>query len=213
MRSAKFGDAERAQITLRLLDSVERGEFHSQRRLASDLGVALGLVNAYIKRCINKGLIKMRDAPAHRYAYYLTPRGFAEKSRLTVEYMSYSLSLFRHAKRDCQLAFANARSRGWTQFAILGTSELSDIAAICALECKISIVAVIDPESDASHYIGAPCVASVDDVPAGTQALLITDVNASNDVVASAVAKFGQERVFTLDLISRDTTEDDDGPK
>jgi len=72
---------------LGLLESVERGGEQSQRRLASELGVALGLVNAYLKRCINKGLVKVSEAPARRYAYYLTPHGFTEKSRLTVEYL------------------------------------------------------------------------------------------------------------------------------
>src|SRR3972149_9861076 len=78
-------DAEKARVMLGLLESVERDGGQSQRRLASELGIALGLVNAYLKRCIKKGLVKVSEAPARRYAYYLTPQGFAEKSRLTVE--------------------------------------------------------------------------------------------------------------------------------
>src|SRR5437868_9764612 len=101
----KSADAEKTRIMLGLLESVERGGEQSQRRLASELGVALGLVNAYLKRCVSKGLVKVRSAPTRRYAYYLTPRGFAEKSRLTVEYLSYSLSLFRQAKNDCIVVF------------------------------------------------------------------------------------------------------------
>src|ERR1700710_1681599 len=94
-------EAEKTRIMLGLLESVQRGEAHSQRRLASELGIALGLVNAYLKRCVTKGLVKGGEAPARRYVYYLTPGGFAEKSRLTVEYLSYSFSLFRRAKADC----------------------------------------------------------------------------------------------------------------
>ncbi|MGL4729464.1 MAG: winged helix-turn-helix transcriptional regulator, partial [Bosea sp. (in: a-proteobacteria)] len=73
-----------------LLASVEREAHVSQRKLASELGVALGLVNTYIKRCVKKGLIKVQEVPSRRYAYYLTPHGFAEKSRLTAEYLSWS---------------------------------------------------------------------------------------------------------------------------
>ena len=76
------GEDER--IVLNLLNSVDDGA-QSQRRIAEELGIALGLVNAYLKRCIKKGLVKVSQAPARRYAYYLTPEGFAEKSRLTVE--------------------------------------------------------------------------------------------------------------------------------
>src|SRR4051812_41234808 len=89
--------SEDDRIVLSLLNSVEDGA-QSQRRIAEDLGIALGLVNAYLKRCVKKGLVKVRHAPARRYAYYLTPQGFAEKSRLTVEYLSYSFSFFREAK-------------------------------------------------------------------------------------------------------------------
>ena len=69
--------AEEATI-LELLGAVERGDI-TQRRLSRELGIAVGLVNAYIKRCINKGYIKVKAIPPRRYAYYLTPKGFSEK--------------------------------------------------------------------------------------------------------------------------------------
>src|SRR5262245_36732247 len=103
-RVAKASDnegIEEARIILGLLDSVERNAGQSQRRLASELCIALGLVNAYLKRCVKKGLLKVSQAPARRYLYYLTPQGFAEKSQLTVEFLSYSFGFFRKAKSDC----------------------------------------------------------------------------------------------------------------
>ena len=90
MRRVAEDSAETDRIMLGLLDAVEQDRAQSQRHLASELGIALGLVNAYLKRCIKKGLVKVSEAPARRYAYYLTPKGFAEKSRLTVEYLSAS---------------------------------------------------------------------------------------------------------------------------
>ena len=100
-QAARDDEPDNARIVLGLLESVERDGAQSQRKLASDLGIALGLVNAYLKRCVKKGLLKIGQAPARRYAYYLTPHGFAEKSRLTVEYLSSSFSFFRHAREDC----------------------------------------------------------------------------------------------------------------
>ncbi len=92
---ASPGANESGEITLGLLTAVEANSQLTQRSAAKELGVALGLVNAYLKRCIRKGLIKVKQAPANRYAYYVTPKGFAEKSRLTVEYLSVSLAFFR----------------------------------------------------------------------------------------------------------------------
>src|SRR5271165_4536639 len=120
--SSTAQDEDNQRIMLGLLQSVERDGGQSQRRLASELGVALGLVNAYLKRCINKGLVKVSEAPPRRYAYYLTPHGFVEKSRLTAEYLSYSFSLFRRAKTDYLGILMAAKARGITRIAILGAS-------------------------------------------------------------------------------------------
>src|SRR6201985_1107437 len=109
MRQLLETSHENERIVLDLLTSVEQDGQRSQRYIAAELGIALGLVNAYLKRCVKKGLSKVHDAPAHRYAYYLTPQGFAEKSRLTVEYLSSSFSFFRHAKADCTRVFQLAR--------------------------------------------------------------------------------------------------------
>ena len=79
--------------TLEILAIVQNSEQLSQRYLARQLGVALGLANSYLKRCVKKGWVKVQQAPANRYLYYLTPTGFAEKSRLTTQYLSYSSSV------------------------------------------------------------------------------------------------------------------------
>ena len=69
MLEATQGDEgpDNSRIVLGLLHSVERDGGQSQRRLGSELGIALGLVNAYLKRCVKKGLIKVGHAPARRY--------------------------------------------------------------------------------------------------------------------------------------------------
>ena len=105
--------SENNRIVLGLLESLGRESAQSQRRLAAELGIAVGLVNIYLKRCVKKGLLKMSDAPARRYAYYLTPQGFSEKARLTLEYLSFSFDLFRRAKADCRSVFVAAGTLGF----------------------------------------------------------------------------------------------------
>src|ERR1700674_1411997 len=107
---AQSEDAEKARIMLGLLESVARDSAQSQRHLATELDIALGLVNTYLRRCIKKGLVKVSSVPARRYAYYLTPKGFTEKSRLTVEYLSSSFGFFRQAKADCSQIFQTSLS-------------------------------------------------------------------------------------------------------
>jgi predicted transcriptional regulator len=197
----KSVDREKTRIMLGLLESVERGGEQSQRRLASELGVALGLVNAYLKRCINKGLVKVRQAPARRYAYYLTPNGFSEKSRLTIEYMSYSFMWFRRAKTDCMAVLAVARERGFVRVALLGASDLAEIAAICALDSGIAIVAVVDAKCEAGRFAGSPVAGDLDAVADAVDAVLVTDMQAAEAVRSVATDRLGAERVLVPALL------------
>ncbi len=156
-RGVQTEDAENDRIVLDLLNSVEADGSRSQRHIASELGIALGLVNAYLKRCVKKGLVKVGQAPARRYAYYLTPQGFAEKSRLTVDYLSTSFSFFRRAKADCAQVFAVAKSNGFKRLVLAGRSDLTEIAVLCAVEAAVAIVAVVDPRSDDTQFRRCEC--------------------------------------------------------
>jgi DNA-binding MarR family transcriptional regulator len=200
-QAAHSEESENVRIVLGLLESVERDGAQSQRKLASDLGIALGLVNAYLKRCVKKGLLKIGQAPARRYAYYLTPHGFAEKSRLTVEYLSRSFSFFRRAREDCSSVLKAARACGWTRIALIGVSDLAEIATICALEQGITIVAVVDANATIDRFVGAPVVASIDAVPGDFDALVVTDLQATRETVKTALRALEAERVFVPALL------------
>jgi DNA-binding MarR family transcriptional regulator len=201
MHRAREESPERSRIMLGLLDAVDQDRAQSQRLLASELGIALGLVNAYLKRCIKKGLVKVRSAPTRRYAYYLTPQGFAEKSRLTVEYLSSSFDFFRQARSDCSQIFERAKANGLNRMVLVGHSDLAEIAAICALQSSTSIIAVCDRAAAPSLFFGIPVVASYDDVPEPLDAVVITDLLAPFETCRAAVARFGHERVLVPNLL------------
>jgi DNA-binding MarR family transcriptional regulator len=200
-QTARSEESDNVRIVLGLLESVERDGAQSQRKLASDLGIALGLVNAYLKRCVKKGLLKIGQAPARRYAYYLTPHGFAEKSRLTVEYLSSSFSFFRRAREDCSTVLKAAHAQGWSRIALLGVSDLAEIATICALEQGITIVAVVDAKASDDRFVGTTVIKSLDVVPDGFDAVVVTDLESTRETVTAALATIEAERVFVPALL------------
>jgi DNA-binding MarR family transcriptional regulator len=200
-QTARSEDSKNARIVLGLLESVERDGAQSQRKLASDLGIALGLVNAYLRRCVKKGLLKIGQAPARRYAYYLTPHGFAEKSRLTVEYLSSSFSFFRRAREDCSSVLQAAHARGWNRVALIGVSDLAEIAMLCALEQGITIVAVVDANRENTSFVGTSVVKSIAAVPGGCDALVVTDLQATLESVQSMVNQLDSDRVLVPALL------------
>ena len=195
-RTGKHEDFEMARIMLGLLEFVERNGAQTQRRLASELGIALGLVNAYLKRCVRKGLVKIGEAPARQYAYYLTPQGFAEKSRLTIDYLSYSFSLFRRARSDYAHVMDEARTRRFNRIVLAGVSDLAEIAAICAISEGIQIVGVVDPNSTQLRLVGLPVLAAFDLISNEFDAVVVTDLTTTHEIYQSAVERFGADRVL-----------------
>ena len=154
-------ESSNPEIMLGLLSSVERDSGITQRKLAQDLGIALGLANAYLRRCVRKGLVKMSQVPLNRYAYYLTPQGFAEKSRLTAEYLSVSFDFFRRARSECTLLLGECANRGWRKVALYGAGDLAEIAVLSAREAGIEVVCVIDPSRAGHRCAGLAVVADL----------------------------------------------------
>jgi predicted transcriptional regulator len=192
---------ENERIVLGLLSSVETDGARSQRHIAAELGIALGLVNAYLKRCVKKGLVKVQDAPARRYAYYLTPQGFAEKSRLTVQYLSDSFSFFRKAKEDCTRLFEEAAARGFHRLVLAGKSDLAEIAILCAVEAGAAVVAIVDARSEGGRFVGVEVFASYSDVTTGFDAIIVTDVARAQAAYEQAVAAASADRVLVPALL------------
>ena len=205
-------ESEKTTIMLGLLSAVERDSELTQRSLSSELGIALGLANAYLKRCVNKGLIKVSQVPLNRYAYYLTPRGFAEKSRLTAEYLSVSFNFFRDARRQCEALLAGCARHGLHRIALVGGGELAEIAVLSATDTAVRIVCVIDAEGGKTSLAGRPVVRDFDAALAlaqasgGLDALIVTDVRAPQETfeaIAEAAddAGLGRDRVLVPALL------------
>ena len=150
MAEVEAGTKNKAEneILLGVLDLVERDPAVTQRSVAKELGIALGLANAYLKRCIHKGLVKVSQVPSRRYAYYLTPQGFAEKSRLTASYLAYSFSFFRQAQTQLADIYNVAEQRGQRRLALIGEGDLAEIASLVAGKHPIEICGTIAATHD-----------------------------------------------------------------
>ncbi|MCC7017233.1 MAG: winged helix-turn-helix transcriptional regulator [Rhodospirillales bacterium] len=190
------------EITLGVLNAVHEDSAVTQRKVANELGVALGLVNAYLKRCVNKGLIKVRAVPANRYAYYLTPKGFSEKSRLTAEFLGQSFSLFRQARTQYSEIFSDCAARGWQRIALCGVSDLAEIAVLCAQDTGLTLVGAVD-EAHGPAFLGLPVVKAPHDLPEA-DAYVITALKDAQEVHARAQTWTKPERVLAPRLLGLD---------
>jgi len=197
---ASTNASDETEITLGLLSVVEENSAVTQRSVAQELGIALGLANAYLKRCVKKGLIKVKQIPPNRYAYYLTPKGFSEKSRLTGEYLSSSLTFFRRARGQCEAIFQACAEKGWRRIALAGEGDLAEIATLCARDCGMELVGVVSSARGDGRFAGLPVAAKLDAL-GPVDAVLVTEMIAPQATVEVLSAEISPERILAPALL------------
>lgn len=144
-----------SQRDLRILTAITEVEGVTQRALAKSLGIALGLTNLYVKRLSRKGYIKVTTIPSRRFRYLLTPRGFAEKTRLTYEYMALSLDLYRKTRQGLREVMRPLVEHGVQRFALYGTGEAAELAYLTLREFGLEPMAVY-AEDGRRDFLGLP---------------------------------------------------------
>lgn len=138
---------------LQLLEAVAEDSSITQRSMAAKLGVALGLTNLYLKRLVRKGFIKCVNVQSNRLLYLITPKGIAEKTRLTYEFMEYSLWLYKATRRHLQSALQARIASGAKRFAIYGTGEAAELAYLSLREHGFEPTAIFD-RTGGQHFLG-----------------------------------------------------------
>jgi DNA-binding Lrp family transcriptional regulator len=143
-----------AHRDLKMLEAVQQDSRVTQRGLASQLGIALGLANIYVKRMINKGWIKCVNIQPNRISYLITPRGISEKARLTYEFMDYSLHLYGEVRQHLRAVLTDCAAAG-RRVAISGRGEAAELAYLSLKESGLEPVAVFDKEGG-QWFLGMP---------------------------------------------------------
>jgi DNA-binding MarR family transcriptional regulator len=144
-----------ARRELTVLEAVAQDQRITQRSLAVKLGIALGLTNIYLKRLIRKGFIKCINVQSNRLLYLITPQGIAEKSRLTYEFMDYSLHLYREVRQHLSEVLRPCRDNGAQRIAVYGTGEAAELAYLSLKEQGLEPVAVFAAEAGGT-FLGIP---------------------------------------------------------
>jgi DNA-binding MarR family transcriptional regulator len=182
---------------LKLLEAVEEDSRVTQRSLATKLGIALGLTNIYLKRLVRKGYIKCVNVQSNRITYLITPRGIAEKARLTYEFMDYSLHLFGEVRQHLRTALQEC-ARANRRVAICGRGEAAELAYLSLKESGLEPVAIFDTVGG-HDFLGIP-VRPISDHDQVTYDLIIVATLESSGQQVAALIRDGvpQEKLFPL---------------
>jgi DNA-binding MarR family transcriptional regulator len=142
--------------SLQILDELSNNDSLTQRDLSGRLGIALGLVNSYIKNLVAKGYITVKTIPAKRYAYYLTPKGFAEKTRLTYDLLHDYTRVYREARKNLTQLFHDLQKSGKKRIVFAGVDEVAEIAYITLQETRLELIDVVDSVATDKNFFNRP---------------------------------------------------------
>jgi DNA-binding MarR family transcriptional regulator len=137
---------------LRLMGEIDRDGDHSQRELSQRLDLSLGLVNTFLKRLVSKGYSKVTTLPKNRLKYFLTPEGIARKSKLTVEYLHYSMNFYRDIKLLLLKKYKEMETNKVQSILFWGAGEVAELAYLYLQQTNIQLAGIIDEEEQGKKF-------------------------------------------------------------
>lgn len=166
------------EISLRLLDEFQREPMITQRALSGRLGIALGLVNAYVKRLYKKGYIKVKNLPRNRIKYIITPKGFTEKARLTYSYMYRSINYFKDIRQKIEHNYALMLAADVRNILLWGDGEIAELCYISTRGLPLKIVGVIGDKRMENGFFGNHIYSIEDLSDVEYDAILVSSIDA-----------------------------------
>jgi DNA-binding MarR family transcriptional regulator len=148
-----FPDPER-YYELKILEHVADRPELPRRVAASELGVHVKLAHKLLTGLVERGLLHVRKENPRRWRYFLTPRGVAEKARLTQEFIEFSFQFFGEARRRSAQVCRDLSEAGVHRVAFLGLGELAEIAYLGVREWGLELVEVFDRRQSGKMFFG-----------------------------------------------------------
>lgn len=144
-----------ALYELDILRHVEQDSRLNNRQAAGKLGVSIKLAHAVLKRMVQKGLLQVRVVHSRRWDYFLTPAGLTEKTRLTLQFLDFSLHFYREARRHSAQLCRTLAEGGRRRIAFLGAGELAEITYLGVREWGLKLETVYD-DAPRERFLGVP---------------------------------------------------------
>ena len=131
---------------LRLLEELERNPIISQRELSHKFGIALGVTNACLKRMIRKGWVRIKGFDHRRIGYYLTPKGFVEKSRLTFDLISGIVQHYSELKQVIAERLLEMEHDGKKRIVFYGVSDEMEVAYVTLQGVNLKLIGIVEDD-------------------------------------------------------------------
>ncbi len=184
---------------LRLMREIDRDGSSSQRELSRRLNISLGLVNTFLKRLINKGYFKVKTMPRNRVKYFLTPSGIARKSKLTLEFLQYSLHFYDDIKGLILNIYKVMEHKNVRQVLFFGAGEVAELAYLYLQQTNIQLSGIIDDQRKGEKFFRYEIRGSENIFDLSWDVILITSLEDKEEKIEDLIMKgINREKVITI---------------
>ena len=161
---------------LKTLEVIARTPSISQRDLAQELGIALGLANACLARMTRTGLIRISRINGRSLAYHLTPAGFTVKAKLSAQYVRTTIDFYHTARQAVRQGLGILSAQGISRIGLVGTGDVAEIVGVVCAHENISIVCIADDDLElrGTSFMGLPVVTTANLSRCGCQAVIVS---------------------------------------
>jgi DNA-binding MarR family transcriptional regulator len=186
--------------TLQILEEIQKNQLPSQRDLAKELKISLGLVNSFLKKLAHKGYLKIKAVPANRIKYILTPHGIAEKARLTLEYTKFSVGFYKQSRLKSSALLQQFEKEGVSRIVLYGANELSEIFYISMRESAVKLEAIVDDKTCGNDFLGNK-ILDPDELLSLSYAKIVITAIASQEIIRKKLIANGikKEKVVMIE--------------
>ncbi|MBN3038330.1 MAG: winged helix-turn-helix transcriptional regulator [Candidatus Omnitrophica bacterium] len=189
---------------LQLLEEISKDSTISQRKLALRLGTALGVTNACLKKMVNKGLVKAKGINHKRIAYYLTPKGFSEKTKLTYHFLQHTIRFYSNLKDNITDKLSILSKDGPKRIICYGAGEVLEVAFVILseMESQFSVLGIVDDDRNkqGKKVFGHP-VQQPEVIPKlKPDVILVTSIKYKDKIMRnlSNSKEFSEFKIFSL---------------
>ena len=185
---------------LQFLEELEKTPNLSQRELSNKFGIALGVTNACLKRMVRRGWIRLTKVPPRRIGYYLTPKGFAEKTKLTMTFLSYNIHHYSNLKAMITEKLLEMVSQGVKRVVFWGVSDEMEIAYVTLQGTDMELVAIVDDDDgvNGKNILGKKAQYPDEIDTLNADAILITSILDKERILETLRERKNKLKIFAI---------------
>lgn len=151
MKKNQFFITSKLFKELMILDTISKKTNTTQREMADCANVSASMINEYIEKYSNDGLISLDYHSTKTVEYHITPKGEERRKYLYIQYLESSLDIYNNAKEECEQFLDDLYNKGFKNILFYGAGEVAEILLYVirtSPKTNIKVLAIIDDNKD-----------------------------------------------------------------